>query len=223
MNTFGKAEMQKKTYRDQLVRNAENPPNAVFVKSASGVAGFPEGSLPEFCLLGRSNVGKSSFINHAFGRKNLAKVSKTPGKTALANFFSVENTMTWVDLPGYGYARKSHDENRRLGNLIDEYCRQRTNLNGAILLLDIRHPGLDHDYAAVEWLSENKIPFLPVLTKVDKLSKNIGAKHARLYKRMLAEPPFIVTYSTREIRYRELFWKIFSDWASRYIPASSRS
>ncbi len=194
---------------------AENAPQAKFIKSAAGEAGFPRGTLPEYCLLGRSNVGKSSFINHAFARKNLAKVAKRPGKTDLANFFGVEDTMIWVDLPGYGYARKSHGETRRLGRLIDEYCTTRTNLVGAILLLDIRHPGLNHDCAAIEWLHQNELPFLPVLTKADKLSGNAGAKNGRLFRKMLAEPPFLLNYSTQEIRYRQIFWRTFFEWTDQ--------
>src|SRR5271157_4938670 len=117
-------------------------PRAVYKGSFARFRDLPAAQGPEYCVLGRSNVGKSSFMNRIFGEKSIAKISKRPGKTVCANLFLVDNGLTFVDLPGYGYAKIGEDENRRIGRLIREYCEGRELLRGILWLLDIRHVGL---------------------------------------------------------------------------------
>ena len=183
-----------------------------FRYSAGKLSEVREGSLDEFCIIGRSNVGKSSFLNHVMNNSTLARVSKKPGKTNLANFFSVGPDMTWVDMPGYGYATASHKEKDRWSQLIDDYCAERTFLKGIIWLLDIRHPGTKADLVAAQWLAKLSIPILPVLTKADKLTKNETAKSISEYKKIFGfeETPFC--YTTSNYACREAFLAHFLEW-----------
>jgi GTP-binding protein len=191
-----------------------NIPRARFLYSVNDLKSMPENDLPEYCILGRSNVGKSSFLNHLFADRNLARVSKTPGKTILANFFQVGESMRWVDLPGYGYTRRAGDENDRITSLIHDYCTQRTVLRGIIWLLDIRHPGLDADMQAREWLSDGGMPVLPVLTKSDKMSRSQAMQQVRIFEKQFSfQKPDLFSILTQECR--EIFWNDFLSWSSQ--------
>ncbi|MBD3239766.1 MAG: ribosome biogenesis GTP-binding protein YsxC [Chitinivibrionales bacterium] len=187
-------------------------PTASFLCSAGKAAEFPSGVPPELCILGRSNVGKSSFINHVLSSRNLARVSKTPGKTILANFYQLSDGWRWVDLPGYGYARASRSEQRRLSSLIRAYCEERDVLRGAIWLLDVRHPGLSADREAFAWLTATGLPILAVLTKCDKVSggrvNELRRKHAALYPGVAG----FVAYSTLRPGSRQAFWGAYAAW-----------
>ncbi len=189
-------------------------PSAVFASSAANIRDIPQGSEREFCVFGRSNVGKSSFINHVFSNGSLARVSKTPGKTTLANFYRVSDGSVWADLPGYGYAHKARSEQVRWSRLVADYCEKRGNLCGVIWLCDSRHPGLPLDKEALAWLSSLSLPVLAVLTKADKLSARERAENpARFVRELrLAEPP--VLYSTRHEEARQRFWERYEAWAS---------
>ncbi|HMD67807.1 MAG TPA: ribosome biogenesis GTP-binding protein YihA/YsxC [Chitinivibrionales bacterium] len=190
-------------------------PSAVFASSAANIRDIPQSSEREFCVFGRSNVGKSSFINHVFSNGSLARVSKTPGKTTLANFYKVDDGSVWVDLPGYGHAQKARSEQVRWSRLVADYCEKRENLCGVILLCDSRHPGLSLDKEALAWLSSLSLPVLVVLTKTDKLSPQERAQNLALFVRTLRlkEPP--VPYSTRYEEARKRFWEHYEAWASR--------
>ncbi len=191
---------------------ATSYPTASFLCSAGKAGEFPHGGTPEVCVLGRSNVGKSSFINHALSSRSLARVSKTPGKTILANFYQLSDGWRWVDLPGYGYARASRGEQRRLSVLIRSYCEERVELKGCILLLDIRHPGLSADREAFAWLSRAGLPVLAVLTKCDKVSggrvNELRRKHGALYPGAAG----FVAYSTLRSGARQAFWGAYAAW-----------
>jgi GTP-binding protein len=188
-------------------------PAARFICSAPHFKDMPAPENAEFCLLGRSNVGKSSFINHIFSDRNLARVSKTPGKTICANFFSVGSSMTWVDLPGYGYAKRAGAENRRITGLIRDYCANRTSLMGCIWLLDIRHPGMDADLRAGEWLSSLNRPIFTVLTKADKFGREQANAQARAFAAILGSGTPLV-FSIHSPGSRERFWSAFARWAN---------
>lgn len=145
---------------------------AEFVTSADKLANCPNLNTPEIALIGRSNVGKSSFINAICNRKSLAKTSNTPGKTRLINFFNINNEFALVDLPGYGYAKVSKQEQNKWKKTLEEYLLEREPLIGVIQFIDSRHDVQNNDIAMREWLDYNNIPVVTIATKVDTLPKN---------------------------------------------------
>ncbi len=155
-------------------------------------------ALPEVAFVGRSNVGKSSLINRVLGRKGLARVSQTPGKTTLLNVYRLP-AFYLVDLPGYGFAKASKPERAAYRLLLERYLRERTSLAGVVWLLDIRHEPSTDDAAFGELLAATGVPTLPVLTKGDKLTQGARTKRARELGRALgagAEPPLVTSSST---------------------------
>ena len=143
---------------------------AEFFKSYGEFKQLPQSDRIEIAFAGRSNVGKSSLINKIFNRKNLARVSSVPGKTATINFYSLENIYI-VDLPGYGYAKVAKSEKQRWAGLIDGYFNAERKLELTFLLIDMRHPPSKDDLMMLDFLIETEQPFVVVLTKSDKLSK----------------------------------------------------
>lgn len=131
---------------------------------------LPPSEFPEIAFAGRSNVGKSSMINRVFGRKNLARVSSVPGKTAMINFFKAEN-LRFVDLPGYGYAKVAKSEKLRWASLIEGYFAGERDIALVMQLVDFRHPPTADDRMMIDFLIEHEFPFVIILTKADKLSK----------------------------------------------------
>lgn len=192
--------------------NSNHFSSVSFVSSSALERQLPNLQGDEFALLGRSNVGKSSFINHVFNTKNLARVSKTPGKTTLANIYKIDNSLYFVDLPGYGYAKSSFDEKKRWSKLIYDYCVNRKNLLGLFWLIDIRHIGVKTDLEAKTWIDELGIQYLPLLTKADKLSRSGIITQTNLFKKTFGSRFEPVIYSTHEGKYREIFWKRFTEW-----------
>lgn len=147
------------------------------------VAGFksqwPSENIEEIAFVGRSNVGKSSFINAFLGRKSLAKTSSTPGKTRTINFYNIDNKFRLVDLPGYGYAKVSKKEKEKWDKLINEYLHDRENLKEVFLLVDIRHEPTDLDLQMYDWIIDSGFTGFIIATKYDKISKNQLQKHVR--------------------------------------------
>lgn len=177
-----------------------NIKTAEFVISSSRVDKCPAGKLPEFGFIGRSNVGKSSLINAIVNRKNLSKISSTPGKTRLINHFIVNDEWFLVDLPGYGYARVSKEQQKTFGPLITKYISQRETLVCMFLLIDSRHKPLKSDLDFIQWLGSHQVPFNIVLTKSDKISSsvlesNIAALRRELLKTWEVLPSIIVSSS----------------------------
>ncbi len=144
--------------------------SAAFVTSAKGLDDSPVWQRPEFAFIGRSNVGKSSMINLLSQRKDLAKVSATPGKTRLINFFLMNETWSMVDLPGYGFARTAKSEKFDFNEMVGDYIEQRDNLRRVFVLIDSRHPPQRIDVDFTTWLGEIGTPFTLVFTKADKQS-----------------------------------------------------
>ena len=144
--------------------------NVVFETSFGKASQLPQSDLVEIAFAGRSNVGKSSLINKIFNRRALARVSAVPGKTATINFFRLEN-VRFADLPGYGYAKVSHGEKERWGDLIETYFNSERRIGLVFQLIDMRHAPTKDDLMMVDFLIENEFPFVVVLTKKDKLSK----------------------------------------------------
>lgn len=144
---------------------------AEFIKSVASAAGLPDDGKPEFAFIGRSNVGKSSLMNMLLGRKNLVKTSKKPGKTVLLNYFDVNGSFYFVDLPGYGFASRSKSEQDLWRVLIEKYLKTRKSLADIFLLIDSRHGILPNDEQMIEFLDHFQISYTPVFTKTDKLTK----------------------------------------------------
>lgn len=144
---------------------------ADFIKSVSSAVGLPDDGKPEFAFIGRSNVGKSSLMNMLLGRKNLVKTSKKPGKTVLLNYFDVNGSFYFVDLPGYGFASRSKSEQDLWRVLIEKYLKTRKSLADIFLLIDSRHGFLPNDEQMIEFLDHFQIAYTPVFTKTDKLTK----------------------------------------------------
>ena len=145
--------------------------NAEFIISNTDVKKCPAGRLPEYAFIGRSNVGKSSLINMLTGRKGLAMTSATPGKTMLINHFFVDDSWYLVDLPGYGYASRSHEEIKKWGDMIEEYLNGRPQLSQVALLVDSRHKPSADDVLMMEWIRHHSEYAIVFATKCDKLSK----------------------------------------------------
>ena len=133
---------------------------------------LPKDRLPQIAVAGRSNVGKSSLLNHMLGYRKLARVSSTPGRTRSLNYFRIDSRYYVVDLPGYGYAKVSKSMRAEWGKLIEEYLTSCDDLIGLILLLDCRRDPTDQDWELINWLSERQLPVMVVITKSDKLSKD---------------------------------------------------
>lgn len=146
--------------------------NARFVISAEKLSQCPDFDLPEYPLLGRSNVGKSSFINGLANHKKLAKTSNTPGKTRLINFFEFSNLFTLADLPGYGYAKVSKEAQNRWQKYLEEYLLKREQIRCLIQLIDGRHEIQKNDYQMREWVLAYKLPIITVVTKMDYVPKS---------------------------------------------------
>jgi GTP-binding protein len=190
-------------------------PDIKFIKSAELLSQCPQNNASEFALLGRSNVGKSSFINLIFGEKALAKVSQTPGKTQIMNFFSLNEDLVFVDLPGYGYAKVSKTQKSELSKIIRNYCEKRENLSGIIWLLDYRREkGTDADREAALYLSDLQVPVFVVLSKSDKLSKNEKNKNLKSIKQIYQIPDEtpIVAVTTMDLQSKWIFWEAFAKW-----------
>lgn len=149
-----------------------------FLQSVFSHKSLPEADLPEIAFAGRSNVGKSSLINCLVGRRNLVKTSARPGKTQSLNFFLVDEQLRLVDLPGYGFARVSHETRSSWQGLITRYLEERTNLAGVVVIIDLRHELKEQDRSLVDWLRQQGRPCILVYTKADKLSANQQARNA---------------------------------------------
>lgn len=159
--------------------------SANFVVSAMRRSQYPTDGLPEFMLVGRSNVGKSSFINTITNNKKMARVSNTPGKTRHLNFYLLNDSFYFVDVPGYGYASVSKKEQRKFGLMIEEYLEKRPNLVRTYMLVDLRHKPSDDDVLMYKYLKYYKLPVTIVATKLDKISKNKREKAASLVLKTL--------------------------------------
>ncbi len=143
-----------------------------FATSAATKKQYPLTKWPEVAIVGRSNVGKSSLLNMLCEQKNLARVSKTPGRTQLINFFSIQDKAYLVDLPGYGYADVPENIQGQWDNMMHDYLANREQLLGLLLLLDIRRTPSEHDMMMFDWCMDRELPVLIILTKIDKVSRN---------------------------------------------------
>lgn len=180
-----------------------------FVISSPTVGKCPADNKPEYAFIGRSNVGKSSLINMLCNHKGLAKTSATPGKTLLINHFIINNEWYLVDLPGYGFAKRSKTVQKKLEQMISSYILQRKQLVNVFVLIDVRHEQQKIDREFVDWLGESNVPFTIVFTKADKLSPGKTKQNAaqwldRLKDRWETLPPYYITSSEKKQGREEL-------------------
>jgi len=182
--------------------------NAEIVISAVQPEQYPNTKLPEIALAGRSNVGKSSFINTLINRKGLARTSGKPGKTQTLNFYLIEEALHFVDVPGYGYAKVSKTERAKWGKMIETYITEREQLQAVVSLVDMRHDPTADDIQMYEFLKYYNIPVIVVATKCDKIKKNQWNKHESAIKKKLNFDPsddFIV-FSSETKEGKEAAW-----------------
>ncbi|SMC94472.1 GTP-binding protein [Desulfocicer vacuolatum DSM 3385] len=178
---------------------------AEFIKSATKPAQFTDPVFPEIAFAGRSNVGKSSLINTLVNRKNLVKTSSKPGCTQLINFFTINDEISFVDLPGYGYAKVSKTIRTQWAPMVDRYLSVRKNLMGVILLIDIRRDPGKEEFELMDWFAKRRIPFLTVLTKADKLSRTKQQKRlAILTKTLERRKEDLILFSSKTRQGREM-------------------
>ncbi len=144
--------------------------NPQFEISAVRPAQYPKNNLPQIVLVGKSNVGKSSFINTMINRKSLARTSNTPGKTRQINFYNIDNNFYFVDLPGYGYSKLSKEEQVNMGRFIEDYLEKCQNISLIVLLLDIRHNPTADDVHMLNYIKKTNLPFMLVANKADKIA-----------------------------------------------------
>lgn len=165
---------------------------AEFISSATKINQCPKTGLPEIALIGRSNVGKSSLINAFTNRKALAKTSSQPGKTRLINFYAINSAFCLVDLPGFGYAKVSHDEKRAWEQMVNEYFAKRDALKGALVILDPRRDAGPIEENLLDWIKERGLAYTVVFTKIDKLSKNqLSSRLSEIKKAIPLESPVL--------------------------------
>ncbi len=192
--------------------------HADFVAGATASAQFPREALPEVAFAGRSNVGKSSLINGFLKRRGLARTSSTPGRTQQINFFRINRKFLFVDLPGYGYARVSQEVKDSWMALIRSYLEQRDKLVQVILIVDSRIGPTPLDLQLLEWLQFNRLPFIVVSTKADKLSKGELQKSIR-HTESLSQGTRVVPYSAVNNLGHEQLWSILIPLLEKYSAA----
>lgn len=186
------------------------------VISAVKPAQYPAEDLPEIALAGRSNVGKSSFINKMLARKSLARTSSKPGKTQTLNFYIINEVLHFVDVPGYGYAKVSKTEREIWGKMIETYMTTREQLRAVVLLIDVRHPPTKDDVLMYGFLKHYDIPAIIVATKADKIPKSKWQKHVKVIKDTLnmEKTDSFVLFSSETGQGKAEAWKIIEDYTA---------
>lgn len=184
-----------------------------FLTSAKDIQGCPPGLRPEVAIAGRSNAGKSSFINALVNQK-IAKVSGTPGKTRLLNFFELNEKLYMVDLPGYGYATGDRDEAFGWLKMVDTYFKRRDSLKGVMLIMDIRRDWDDEEMKFKEFLDHHEIPWVLLLNKADKLSRSQTIQRRNLIGKLAGEVPTFVISSQKKTGLTEVRDYLFGDWTN---------
>lgn len=181
---------------------------AELVVSAPDKKSWPDTNLPEIVLAGRSNVGKSSFINTMCGRKKLAYVGNSPGKTRLLNFFNLDDKYMFVDVPGYGYAKISKAQLMKFANMMEDYFSQREQKKGMVLLVDARHKPTQDDIAMMEYARYYEIPVCVVATKMDKVKSSQKHKQMKIIRETLglAEDEKLFPFSSEKRQGIDAVW-----------------
>lgn len=188
--------------------------NPKFEVSAVSPKQYPQNGLPEIVLVGKSNVGKSSFVNTMINRKKLARTSSEPGKTRQINFYNIDETFYFVDLPGYGYSKMSKKEQAQVGNFIDEYLSRRKEIALIIFLIDIRHNPTSNDLLMYNYVISSKLPFIILANKADKIAiTKVDGVVKDLQKQInpIGDITTLPFSSERKI-YKDEVWKIIEEY-----------
>ncbi|WP_409270835.1 ribosome biogenesis GTP-binding protein YihA/YsxC [Neobacillus sp. SCS-31] len=188
--------------------------SAEIVISAVKPDQYPDSALPEFALAGRSNVGKSSFINKMLNRRSLARTSSKPGKTQTLNFYLINEELFFVDVPGYGYAKVSKKEREAWGKMIETYITTREQLKAVVLITDLRHPPTSDDRMMYDFLKHHGIPCIIIATKADKIPRGKWQKHLKVTKETLEvekDDP-IVLFSSETGEGKDKMWALFQEY-----------
>ena len=181
--------------------------SAEFVTSAVKTTQYPSEALPEIAFAGRSNVGKSSLINTLVNRKHLVKTSSTPGRTQLINFFDINKNLTFVDLPGYGYAKVPVAVRKKWGPMIETYLSTRQTLKGVVIIMDIRRLPREEEQNLILWLAHYSIASILVLTKTDKLSKTkLIKQQAAIVQALSVAKEDVILFSAKTRRGKDAVW-----------------
>ena len=181
--------------------------SAEFVTSAVKKSQYPPEILPEIAFAGRSNVGKSSLINTLVNRKHLVKTSSTPGRTQLINFFDINKNLTFVDLPGYGYAKVPVAVRKKWGPMIETYLSTRQTLKGVVIIMDIRRLPREEEQNLIHWLAHYSIASILVLTKTDKLSKTkLIKQQAAIVQALSVAKEDVILFSAKTRRGKDAVW-----------------
>ena len=182
--------------------------SSTFITSAVKLSQYPPDELSEFAFAGRSNAGKSSMINALLNRKRLVKISSTPGKTQLINFFLINEAFMFVDLPGFGYAKVPKSVKKKWGNMVETYLKQRQYLKGLVLLMDIRRLPRQEELDLLGWLDLYCLPAVIVLTKADKLSKS-KQKHQQnaIAKTLGVSSDRLLIFSAKTRQGKDALWR----------------
>lgn len=182
--------------------------NPKFEISAVSKKQYPKGNLPEIVLVGKSNVGKSSFINTMVNRKNLARTSNVPGKTRQINFYNMDNKFYFVDLPGYGFSKMSKEEKVVSGNFIEQYLEEGNNVALIIFLLDIRHKPTADDILMYDYILKSNLPFMVLTNKADKIAvTKVDAEVQKIKEILGISYSTILPFSSERKIYQETVWK----------------
>jgi GTP-binding protein len=183
-----------------------------FLKSGVNPSDYPSPDKPEVALVGRSNAGKSSFINALTGQK-IARVGSTPGMTRLLNFFQLDESMYLVDTPGYGFARGNQNEVESWKQMIETYLNERETLKGVFLIMDIRREWSDEEEMLKDWFAANDVPWAVVLNKADKLSRSQAASQRKVITaEMQSAPPVFSVSSSKNEGFEDVRDLVFDEW-----------
>lgn len=191
--------------------------NPKFEISAVSPKQYPKNNLPEIVLVGKSNVGKSSFINTMINRKRLARTSSEPGKTRQINFYNIDEQFYFVDLPGYGYSKMSKQEQEKVGNFIEEYLFSRKEIALIIFLVDIRHSPTANDKLMYNYVISSKLPFIILTNKADKIAVtkvDDAAKQIQKEINPIGDATVLPFSSERKI-YQDEVWKIIDEYIKK--------
>ena len=183
--------------------------NPKFEISAVGPKQYPSNNLPEIVLAGKSNVGKSSFINTMINRKALARTSSQPGKTRQINFYNIDSKFYFVDLPGFGYSKMSHTEQEKVGKFIEEYLFNRKNISCIVLLIDIRHDPSKNDIMMFNYIRSIGAPHIVIANKADKIAPTKVNSYVENLRKLLEanEDDIILPFSSEKKIYTENVWE----------------
>lgn len=183
--------------------------NPQFEISAVGPKQYPTNNLPEIVLAGKSNVGKSSFINTMINRKSLARTSSEPGKTRQINFYNIDSKFYFVDLPGFGYSKMSHKEQEKVGKFIEEYLFNRKNISCIVLLIDIRHNPSENDIMMFNYIRSIGVPHIVIANKADKIAPTKVDSYVKNLRELLEanDDDIILPFSSEKKIYTEAVWE----------------